>query len=219
MNYNINKLSNHMKTITTFIERTISPWKPQCVFCSPSTGDLLIGMLSIDKKLGKVNRYNQRGKLIQTIQHNKKGLHLYITPYYITENKNGDVVVSDYESCAVVVTERGGILRFSYTGHPSGSELWPFAICTDALSNILVCDGLTSTVHMIDKDGQFISYLLKNSLAIPTPHCLSYDLNTDYLWVGSLKENNVCVYRYIQRQDHTEGKFEYSSFNICKENV
>lgn len=42
--YNINKLSNDLKTTTTFIKRTNSTWRPQCVYWSPSTGDLLVGM-------------------------------------------------------------------------------------------------------------------------------------------------------------------------------
>ncbi|XP_065932418.1 uncharacterized protein [Magallana gigas] len=199
-NYNINKLSKDMKTTTTFIERTDSTWEPRSVYWSPSTGDLLVGMHNIDTDIGKVTRYNQSGQLTQTIQYHNTGRELYITPNYITENNNGDVVVSDYEYEAVVVTERGGRHRFSYTGHPSGSELWPEGICTDALSHILVCDGKTKTVQMLDKDGQFLSHLLTKSQEMGVPYGLSYDVNTHRLWVGSWYKK-VCVYRYITRQD------------------
>uniref|UniRef100_A0A8W8NXR4 Uncharacterized protein n=1 Tax=Magallana gigas TaxID=29159 RepID=A0A8W8NXR4_MAGGI len=34
-----------------------------------------------------------------------------------------------------------------------------------------------------------------------SPQSLSYDVNTHRLWVGSLWDNKVCVYRYITRQD------------------
>nr|XP_034319750.1 uncharacterized protein LOC105342926 isoform X1 [Crassostrea gigas]XP_034319751.1 uncharacterized protein LOC105342926 isoform X1 [Crassostrea gigas]XP_034319752.1 uncharacterized protein LOC105342926 isoform X1 [Crassostrea gigas] len=201
-NSNINKLSKDMKTTTTFIERTDSTWWPRCVYWSPSTGDLLVGMYNYDTKTGKVTRYNQSGQLTQTIQHNKTERGLYSYPIYITENNNGDVVVSDYDhgSGAVVVTERGGRHRFSYTGHPSGSRLFPRGICTDALSHILVCDGTTNTVQMINKDGQFLSHLLTKSQEMGVPYSLSYDVNTHRLWVGSYN-NKVCVYRYITRQD------------------
>nr|XP_034309754.1 uncharacterized protein LOC109617067 [Crassostrea gigas] len=203
-NYNINKLSKDMKTTTTFIERTYSTWEPRCVYWCPSTGDLLVGMCYIHTETGKVTRYNQSGQLIQTIQHDNTGRGLYIYPYYITENNNGDVVVSDHiesKSSAVVVTERGGRHRFSYTGPPSGSELEPRGICTDALSHILVCDGKTKTVQMLDKDGQFLSHLLTESQEMGEPQSLSYDVNTHRLWVGSVDNNKVCVYRYITRQD------------------
>ncbi|XP_052693964.1 uncharacterized protein LOC128172218 [Crassostrea angulata] len=203
-NYNINKLSKDMKTTTTFIERTDSTWRPWCVFWSPSTGDLLVGMYNYDTETGKVTRYNQSGQLTQTIQNDSTGLGLYREPDYITENNNGDVVVSDsiaHMSGAVVVTERGGRHRFSYTGHPSGSELEPREICTDPLSHILVCDSTTKTVQMIDRDGQFLSHLLIRPSGILSPGSLSYDVNTHRLWVGSLFNNTVVIYRYITRQD------------------
>ncbi|XP_065929561.1 uncharacterized protein [Magallana gigas] len=204
-NYNINKLSKDMKTTTTFIERTDSTWEPQCVYWSPSTGDLLVGMYYIHTDTSKVTRYNQSGQLTQTIQHDNTGRGQYRSPHYITENNNGDVVVSDYdywyESGAVVVKERGGRHRFSYTGHPSGSGLKPCGICTDTLSHILVCDCKTKTVQMLDKDGQFLSHLLTKSQEMGEPWGLSYDVNTHRMWVGSWDNNKVCVYRYITRQD------------------
>nr|XP_034309440.1 uncharacterized protein LOC105328160 [Crassostrea gigas] len=198
-NYNINKLSKDMKTTTTFIETTDSTWTPRCVYWSPSTGDLLVGMRYVHTKTGKVTRYNQSGQQTQTIQHDNTGRGLYNQPNYITDNNNGDVVVSDYD--AVVVTERGGRHRFSYTGHPSGSVLYPLGICTDALSHILVCDDTTKTVQMMDMDGQFLSHLLAESQEMGVPRSLSYDVNTHRLWVGSWYNNKVCVYRYITRQD------------------
>nr|XP_034309446.1 uncharacterized protein LOC117683740 [Crassostrea gigas] len=84
-------------------------------------------MCNRHKWTGKVTRYNQSGQLTQTIQHDNTGRGLYRQPNYITENNNGDVVVSDYiyPSGAVMVTERGGRHRFSYTGPPSGSRLDP----------------------------------------------------------------------------------------------
>ncbi|XP_065939274.1 uncharacterized protein [Magallana gigas] len=219
--HNINKLSKDMKTTTTFIEITDSTWRPQCVYWSPSTGDLLVGMCNYDTKTSKVTRYNQSGQLTHTIQKDNTGQGLYSGPHYITENNNRDVVVSDYiyPSGAVVVTERGGRHRFSYTGPPSGSGLDPHGICTDALSHILVCDFRTDTVQMIDKDGQFLSHLLTESQAMGEPWSLSYDVNTHRLWVGSRENNKVCVYSYIDTQDAltdeethpTDGEAKFSS--------
>nr|XP_034305492.1 uncharacterized protein LOC117682306 [Crassostrea gigas] len=205
---NINKLSKDMKTTTTFIERTDSTWWPWCVYWSPSTGDLLVAMYSNDTETGKVTRYNQSGQLTQTIQNDNTDLGLYRKPSYITENNNGDVVVSD--SDAVVVTERGGRHRFSYTGHPSGSVLRSYGICTDALSHILVCDDTTNTVQMIDRDGQFLSHLLTKSQEMGKPRSLSYDVNTHRLWVGS-GDNKVCVYSYIDTQDALTDEETHSS--------
>eukprot|EP00105_Crassostrea_gigas_P046178 XP_019930326.1 PREDICTED: RING finger protein nhl-1 [Crassostrea gigas] len=171
-------------------------------------------MYNDDTKTGKVTRYNQSGQLTQTIQNDNTGMGLYRQPNYITENNNGDVVVSDsiFPSGAVVVTERGGRHRFSYTGHPSGSELQPWGICTDALSHILVCDGATNTVQMLDKDGQFLSHLLTKSQEMGVPWSLSYDVNTHRLWVGLWGNNNkVCVYSYIDTQDALTDEYTHST--------
>eukprot|EP00105_Crassostrea_gigas_P004739 XP_011418057.1 PREDICTED: protein lin-41 [Crassostrea gigas] len=166
-------------------------------------------MYNDDTYTGKVTRYNQSGQLTQTIQNDNTGLGLYREPDYITENNNRDVVVSDNGS-AVVVTERGGRHRFSYTGHPSGSGLQPRGICTDALSHILVCDYRTNTVQMLDRDGQFLSHLLTKSQEMGEPQSLSYDVNTHRLWVGSQDNNKVFVYSYIDTQDALTDEDTYS---------
>lgn len=193
---NIKKLSKDMKTTTTFIEQS-EPKKstPQCVYWSSSTDELLIGMRC------KVSRFNMNGQLTQTVQYDKTGkLEIYCNPNYITENNNGDIVVSDFG--AVVVTNSLGDHRFSYTGHLSGSGLDPCGICTDALLHILLCDAATKTVHMLNKDGKFLSHLLALREQMDSPFSLSYDVNTNHLYVGSDSHNNntVHVYKYITEQ-------------------
>eukprot|EP00105_Crassostrea_gigas_P035237 XP_019919385.1 PREDICTED: uncharacterized protein LOC109617550 [Crassostrea gigas] len=152
---------------------------------------------------GKVTRYNQSGELTQTISHDNTWLQLYNALTYVIENNNGDVVVSD--ETALVVTERGGRYRFSYTRHQKGSGLLPRGICTDAQSHILVCDDKTKTVQMIDRDSQFMPILLTKSQLIGKPCSLSYDVNTHSLWVGSYN-NKVYVYRYIGKEDALTSK-------------
>ena len=97
---NINKLSSDMKATTTLIKHTDTTWKPLCVYCSPSSGDLLVGMSRWDTdtrtNTGKVMRYDNTGKYTHTIPHNNTTPHkAYEWPWFITENNNGDVVVSD----------------------------------------------------------------------------------------------------------------------------
>ncbi|XP_062597796.1 uncharacterized protein LOC134259212 [Saccostrea cucullata] len=141
-------------------------WTPLCIYSSPFTGDLLVGMgtgyeeKSLKYTNTKVSRYNTLGHNIQTIQYNDTGENLYYHPTYITENGNRDIVMSDF--WCIVVTDHNGRHRFTYTGHPSlpVDKFTPYGICTDALLNILVCDLHHTAVHLIDKDGQFLSYLL-----------------------------------------------------------
>lgn len=110
----------------------------------------------------KVTRYNSDGQLVQIIKHSKTGEDLYAFPMYITENKNGDVIVSDYY-LGVVVTDSRGRHRISYRGLPSWRQFIPRGICTDTNSNILVSDAGLDIVHMIDKDSQILSLPNKHS--------------------------------------------------------
>lgn len=141
---------------------------------------------------------------------------MYISPSYITENNNGDVVVSDWARAAVVVTDCRGRYRFSYARNPWGFELAPYGMCTDALSHSLVCDFQKNTVHMLDKDGQFLSRLLIRPSGIFAHYTISYDVNTRCLWVGSLNNNRVCVYRYLKRQNFLTGKWYQLSSSACR---
>ena len=195
----INRLSCNRKTSTVLIKyRLLSP---RCVYCSPSTGDLLVGVR--DLKIGKLMRYDNTGRHIKTIPQKNTPFKLYEEPLFITENNNRDVVVSDIYRAAVVVTSRKGVHRFTYTGPPpSGSRLLPLGVCTDALSQILVCDNNTDTVQVISQDGQFLKYLLTEEQSpriYYRPLSLSYDIHNHFLWVGSVGNNKLCVYRYINR--------------------
>ncbi|XP_062612894.1 uncharacterized protein LOC134274638, partial [Saccostrea cucullata] len=162
------------------------------------------------RNTSKLNRYSNRGHHIQTMWLHNMGKKLYRDLRYITENRNGDVIVSDWNGIdhgTLLVTERGGSHRFSYTGHPSESRFQPLGICTDVLSHILVCDWNAATVHMVDKDGHFLSLIqIHHQHRINNPWSLSYDDKTHLLWVGLRTDNKVCEYRYIARHDCMTGK-------------
>ncbi|XP_078341903.1 uncharacterized protein LOC111100239 [Crassostrea virginica] len=212
---NIIKLCNDMETTTTLIKHTDTTWTLRCVYCSPSSGDLLVGMGRYDEDTdtGKVMRYDNTGKYKHSIPHDDNTPHdLYKEPDYITENNNGDVLVSDWGREAVVVTSGEGVHRFSYTGPPSGSELAPRGICTDVMSHILVSDANSSTVQMLDRDGQFLSYVLtrhKTPGMDYKPWSLSYDVTTHAVWVGSVYKNTMSVCQHINRHLHLADEREH----------
>ncbi|XP_078320664.1 uncharacterized protein LOC144621415 [Crassostrea virginica] len=222
--FNIIKLCNDMETTTTLIKHTDKTWEPWCVYCSSSSGDLLVGMSREDTdsdtltSTGKVMRYDNTGKHKQTIPHNDNTPHdLYEFPGYITENNNGDVLVSDLHRQAVVVTSGEGVHRISYMGPPSGSRLsplfYPRGICTDVMSHILVSDFVTDTVQMLDRDGQFLSYVLTEQTPGMDyrPCSLSYDVTTHAVYVGSGSYNNntMSVCRHIDRHLHLADEREH----------
>ena len=176
------------------------------MYCSPATGDILVG--KNNEEIGKVSRYDNDGHLKQNIPLNPSFQGIYLTPCFITENNNGDIVVSDCELNAVVVTTDRGAYRFSYMG----INLNPRGICTDVLSHILVCDEYTKSVQMLDKDGQFLSYLLtEQSPGIKKPYSLSYDVRNHCIMVGSERNKKVAVYRYINRHCDLTGTYHLKS--------
>ena len=70
----------------------------------------------------------------------------------------------------VVVRDRDGRHRFTYTGHPDGTAFLPLGICTDAFSNILVCDAKSSFVHVIKEDGHLCVVVSHKSGPAATKH-------------------------------------------------
>uniref|UniRef100_K1QPM0 Tripartite motif-containing protein 3 n=1 Tax=Magallana gigas TaxID=29159 RepID=K1QPM0_MAGGI len=180
-------------TIKRFIKT--GDWEPRSIHSSHINGDLLVGMVKDGE--GKVTRYKKKGKEIQNIQRDNKGQALYSTPQYITENINGDVCVSDNNKYAVVVVDKSGQHRFSYTGQ--GSGFTPRGICTDVLSHILVCDTsiFSGTVHLLDQDGHFLSLLLTSQQGVYNPCSVCVD-DENNLLVGQRNTNKVTVYNYLQ---------------------
>lgn len=244
--HNIKILSNDLRTTTTFMKGICASWKLRSLHWSRINGDLLVVMYQEKTEIGKVVRFSQTGKLTQTIQHDENGKKLFKGPRYITENHNGDVVLSDLNGGyfdekaydedqsehyanmkkynpkggflgmnadnavsafygAIVVTDLRGRRRFSYTGRSRGLKIRPGGICVDAMSHILACDGATESVHIIDKDGQFLSKVLIRQPGIFTPVSIGYDDITHRLWVGSQGIKKVCIYRYIARRNTVTG--------------
>ena len=210
--YNVNILENNMTIKTPFILEACTTWKPLRIYCSSFNGDLLLGMYKCDTEtdIGKVVRYNSRGQLYQTIEHDTEGEPLYGKPYFITENTNGDVVVAELKDewyWTVAVTTREGRLRFKYEGLHPADHFEIIGICTDALSHILINNN-GDVVYMLDKDGEFLSALLTDPIFFNSPMSMRYDFNTHLLLVksGCIGVNTVSVYRYINRNFDLTGK-------------
>ncbi|XP_062570013.1 uncharacterized protein LOC134232059 [Saccostrea cucullata] len=207
--WNINKLSVDNTTKSTLIKRT-DLWEPWCICHSASSRDLLVMMRydtrnpAITLSDVKVIRYNSTLQPIQTVQYHRTGKPLYHDPVYITVNRNGDIVVSDIWN-GVVVTDREGKYRFTYTGPPEGLSFgifMPCGICVDTLLNILLSGRLDQTIQMINKDGLFLSILSTKQDGMVEPLGLGYDEENHLVWFGSGKTNRLCVYRHIERQDY-----------------
>ena len=98
-----------LKTKSIILCKFNKLWRLLCIHFSPSTEDMLLGMTRDDLNASKLERYNKTFKLVQTIKEKKKGQALYRFPKYITENYNGDIVVSDN------IDKLHGAVAVSYT--------------------------------------------------------------------------------------------------------
>jgi hypothetical protein len=138
----------------------------------------------------KITRYNEAGKQVQSLKTDKKGEALYACPWYISENRNGDLCAADIEKQEVVVVNGSGQYRFSYTGQKP--EFAPYGICTDVACHIIVCDNENSTIDLLDEDGQFLlSFTQREGVYRPRSVCV----DNDKLYVGQLNKI-VMVYEY-----------------------
>uniref|UniRef100_K1Q5A6 Tripartite motif-containing protein 2 n=1 Tax=Magallana gigas TaxID=29159 RepID=K1Q5A6_MAGGI len=208
-----NKVINRITQNNTVIEYQFiktKDWTPLSIYSSHINGDILVGMIKgreakvtkYNKTKGreaKVTKYNKTGEEIQNIKRDNKRKGLYGVPHYITENINGDICTSDYKERAVVVVNKSGQHRFSYTGQRL--RFLPFSICTDLLGHILVCDGISNTVHLLDQDGQFLSLLLtpeQHKIGCPRGMCVDTENN---LYMGQYFTKTVSVYKYSYMKD------------------
>lgn len=144
----------------------------------------------------KITRYDENGLKIQDIWINDRiqGWEFSSIEYAytcITENKNGDIIISGNQYETVVGMDRSGEHRFRYS-HPK--NLTPMDICTDKYGHILV--AFNSSIHLLDEDGEFQTILLKNVSSNILFTCLCLD-DKQNIYVGN-DRGILNVYKYLK---------------------
>lgn len=188
---NIQKLSGDMPIELSLLRDSSCP--PQCIYKSPYTEDLLVGMSQSISNASIIMRYNIEDSGSQ-IEPEIIGYIENWFPTLWTDNVNGDIIVSGFYS-GFKVMDRAGIHRFLYTKTPAGSLLSPKGLCTDPLS------GFYRIMRSYDQQMWPVSFILP----VKTMRCsLMYDYETHLLWVRDMSYI-MSAYRYIERQDILTG--------------
>lgn len=169
-------------------------WKPRNVCCT-SSGGFLVMMIKDENKQSRVLRYTGSEK--HTFQFNDNGKLLYSSGgmKYVSENKNQDICVADNKAQAIVVINKNGKHRFSYTGPPSASNesFDPVGITTDNHGQILTTDCRNHRIHILDQNGQFLRFI--DNCDLHTPWGLCVDTHNRLL-VAESKSGLIKEIRY-----------------------
>lgn len=133
-----------------------------------------------------VIRLTQTGEIIWDIKN--KGADPFVKPGRLTVGKNGDICVIDAEPSRehVVILSPDGELKGKYYGvkDPILSRSFdPKDICYDANGFIYVADLVNSAVHVLDKQGNFLHFLIDCRDGILYPSALACDTD-GFIWVG-----------------------------------
>lgn len=193
-----NKVQKMTPNGTTTIISTSEDEKIKALFSSQITGDLLVGVHNFPTNAGKLTRYDKTGAKIQDIEVDNDGQTLYSNPTYIAENRNGDIVTADSTKHRVVLVDRSGEYRGYYNGQtPNKREFDPHGVCTDVKGQIMVVDYTSGSIHLLDQDLSFLTFLLKKEEHnLKSASALFVDEN-HHLYVGS-ENGRINVYKYLE---------------------
>ncbi|XP_078327924.1 uncharacterized protein LOC111113257 [Crassostrea virginica] len=183
-------------TVTTVLN--LLQWCPRGL-CHSANGDLLMSMRSVDETQSRVVRYSGTTETM-VIQNDKRGKSLFsvvskkMLP--ITENGNGDICVADYIGKAVVVVNPDGEFRFNYKGNLSPNSIYisfqPGGIVTNVNEEILIIDDVMDSVHVIDRDGNFLRYI-----EYPSMGGLGIDADNNLL-IGEEDTGKIRIIKYLE---------------------
>ena len=169
---------SHDKVVRTLFR---TQWEPEGLCCLHS-GDILVTFF----RKGRVIIYSMSGKIIQELD---KSLFKY--PQRVTQNKvNSDLYIIDKDNNSysttgkVVALDTSYLLPYQYTGQ-GNAKFFPTDICTDSAGRVLITDlhRYSYKVHVLDKDGQFLQYILTEKQGLREPFSIHVD-NIGNAWVG-----------------------------------
>lgn len=150
---------------------------------------------------GKLIKYNQNGRVLQTIDKDNEGKRLFHSPTSVRVNySNGDIVVIE-SSCprhVVVVDRKLEVLcRYGGYGLPESaddrktSEFMPSDVCFDKHDNIVISDSGNKTIVLADRHGNRTKMLMT---CVLEPRRLGVE-PAGQVWIG-FQDGTVKIIKY-----------------------
>lgn len=137
----------------------------------------------------KVVKMTSAGEVVRELQRDRANVPLYSDPDKIAVNSHGDVIVLDWATKCVTSVDVYGRYRFKYNGKiKKGVHCESFAptdLVCDKYDNILICDCDNNAVHMLNRHGQFLRFLISQENGVTCPSALALD-NEGQLWLGEM---------------------------------
>lgn len=178
----------------------VAPMRIVCI-CLTRNGEILAGLAKpTENNFGMppkheyfgIARYSLEGERKQFITQIMKKwkrepiLEGLVHRSYITENINGDICLSGETSLTKVVNaiRPNGDHRYTYEGKEASmpQPFLPRGICTNELGYILIADENNRGIHVLNKDGGFLTWLTipDDPRASPISLCIDH-------------HNNICI--------------------------
>ena len=186
------------ETNTTF---KLHSWKDLHPYglCSTSNNSILICLNERDpfdevnkqtmKSKRSITEVSFKGQEAQEVDRITSQLNF---PIRVAESK-GDIAIVDRfypeDQGCIVIASHGGKEKKVYKGQNLRHPFDPMYITYDNNCRLLVCDCQNSAIHMLDKNGDFVRFLLRDARLKP----FSFSMYDDSMWVGT-DEGIICVY-------------------------
>lgn len=129
----------------------------------------------------------------QCIQFNyeNKSLFSFDDIKYLSENRNLDICVADYEAHAVVVVNRAGLHTLAPVLSSRGHLIRTALLQTAGM--ILTADSSKHFIHILDQDEQFLRYIDNCDIHYPWGICID---KQDNLFVAKNRTGKVKIIKY-----------------------
>ncbi|XP_071162472.1 uncharacterized protein [Mytilus edulis] len=155
-----------------------------------SENKLIVGAYDRELKIGAVIIMNKKGDKEAVYEHDEHNQPFFNNPMNITTTCNGNIYVfdkiSDDWNDKVVVLGPGGHIINQYTGHSTINRHVPFKpvdIVKTPSDNVVVIDLSTQILHILNDNGNFISYFNTKDIGIKFPYSIA--INTiGQLYIG-----------------------------------